>query len=353
MTIRYELPTELPLHAETTLSGLFFPAMRQVMLHEADVHELSVIVDTDERVTLETPYGFYSFAAANGNIIISVSATMPDRLFMLKESLVEHMEHFMPDVAAALRWSDAEKAGGLPPNFHFTTVVSIDPVGASFIRVRVRIRDLSSFQDDAIHFRVVLPPEGLDHVEWPYVAENGKTVWPKGEKALHRPVYTARQVDHAAGEMDFDVFLHDGGRATDWARSAAVGARVAVVGPGGGGVPDTRNILMYADETAFPAVARILDALPDNAQGQVTLLAEQGAGCSYPLTAPAGISVTWLSPADGKNLVELALVACKQFPDYFLWFACEKADVQKVRAAYKADGGAPSKSYIAAYWSQP
>jgi ferric-chelate reductase (NADPH) len=344
--------TEFPLQSDATLPGLAFAAMRSILLHEAQEHELPIVTDTDDRITMRTYYGMISFAAVSDGITVSVSADKPDRLFTLKESLVEHLLVDLPDIAVAMRWSDGDKAGAQPPNFQLATVLSTQPIGESFVRVRMKLRDLSSFQDDAIHFRLVLPPKGLDDVEWPYVSANGSTVWPKGDKALHRPVYTSLKVDHTVGEMEFDVFVHEGGRVTEWAQSVLPGAQVAVAGPGGGGVPDTSNIMMFGDETAFPAIARILSRLPKNTTGQVTLLAEKGSTCSYPFTAPTGIRVNWISAEANESLADLALKARKQFPEHFLWFACEKTDVLRVRAAYKSDGADAANAYIAAYWNR-
>lgn len=340
------------LSAETTMYGLSFAAMRMVMLHEAQEHDMPVIENTDDRVTMGTPFGQYSFGATPEGVTAIVSANKQDWLFVLKENLVEHLAHSVPDAAAAIRWSDSDSAGGLPPNFHFATVQSVRPVGSCFLRVRLKCRNLSSFQDDAIHFRVVLPPNGIENAEWPVVSENGTTTWPKGDKALHRPVYTTRWIDHAQGLMDFDVFVHEGGRVTDWARQAGAGTRVAIIGPGGGGIPETNRILMFADETALPAAARILESLPADTKGHVTLSTAEGALCAYPVTAPAGVSVTWRAAADVQSLADHALAAFGEFPDHFLWCACEKADAQRVRAEFKAQGGNPANSYIAAYWSR-
>ncbi|MCJ8336323.1 MAG: siderophore-interacting protein [Epibacterium sp.] len=348
MTIR----PDFPLSAETTLPGLAFAAMRMVMLHQARDRDLPVIEDGDSRITLQAKYGVYSFARVDGGIQLTVSAERTDWLHTLKDALMEQLGQTVPDSVAAIRWSDGPSAGSLPPNFHFVTVQSVNPIGTAFLRVRIKGSDLSNFQNDAIHFRVVLPPKGLRDVEWPYVAENGATVWPKGDKALHRPVYTTRWVDQETGLMDFDVFIHEGGRITEWVQDLQPGDKVGIVGPGGGGIPDTRNILLYADETAFPAAARILEALPDDARGHATFLAEEGAWCAYPITAPQGVSVTWLSRQEGASLGDLALQARGDLPDHFLWFACEKSDVQRVRAAYKEAGGAASNAYIAAYWTK-
>lgn len=344
------LPSDLSLHAAASVSDLTFPTMRQLILHEARSHDLPVLEDSGACLSLDATYGVLTFRALDTGVSITVSANQPDWLYMLKDGFLEHLSHSAPDTVANLRWDDAQKVGGLPVNFQFAKVISVRPVGTAFLRVLVRSRDLHSFDDTAIHFRLVLPQPGQDRIEWPHVGENGATVWPTGDNALHRPVYTSRWVDHAAGEMAIDIFEHDGGRATEWARTAQPGDQVALVGPGGGGVPDTDRILMFADETAFPAVARITESLPEHTRGHVALIAQDGAQCAYPITTPVGVSVSWHAASDMDAFADLALSMHAKDPDHFLWFAAEKAPVQKVRAAYKAQGGDPTKSYIAGYW---
>ncbi|AUQ55180.1 siderophore-interacting protein [Phaeobacter inhibens] len=342
-----------PLQTTATLSTLPFGTLRAPLVAMAQEHELPVIEDTDSAVTVEVPgFGHYHFTAQGNGLEIRVSAALPDRLHMLKDGFAEHLEELQPGLSQTLRWSDTATVGALPPNVHVTTVQSITPVGRSFLRVRVKAADLSSFQEDAIHFRLLLPAADCADPEWPRVAENGATVWPLGDKSLHRPVYTTRHIDQAAGEMTFDIFLHDGGRATNWVLGAKPGDTLRIAGPGGGGIPQTSQILIYADETALPAAARILETLPRDSRGAAVLLAAGGADCGYPIAAPEGISVTWLRHADQQSLCDLALTARAECPDHFLWFACEKSDVQRLRAAVKQDKPAPGQSYIAAYWSQ-
>lgn len=351
MTVR----PEFPFSAKTEVEGLAFAAMRMVMLHEAKEHELPVLENSKDRVTIQLSHGLYSFGATETGISIDVSATKVDWLHTLKDSLLEHLEHSVPDAARGIRWSDSQdagqNAGALPPNFHFVTVQSVEPLGPCFLRLRVKGKDLTSFQEDAIHFRVILPPAGLTDVEWPYLAENGATVWPKGEKALHRPVYTTRWIDHATGLMDFDVFIHEGGRITEWARQVSIGDRVGVTGPGGGGIPKTDQITLFADETGFPAAARVLESLPPSATGMATFLADDPTVCEYPIAAPKGIAMTWLSRNQSDSLGQAALAGLETFKDGFFWMAGEKADVQKVRAAFKEADHDPNRAYIAAYWT--
>jgi NADPH-dependent ferric siderophore reductase len=343
-----------PIEAFAPLADSSFDALRQALAQQAREHELQIQEDTDEALCIEVAsFGQIRITPLQNGISVHISAALPDRLFMLKDGFSENLAHLFPDAAKALRWSDSATQTSLPPNLHFTTVQSITPIGAAFLRVRVKGEDLSSFQDDAIHFRLVLPPAGTRDPVWPSLSENGTTVWPKGENALHRPVYTTRWIDHAAGLMDFDIFLHDGGRATDWVRNASVGDVLAIAGPGGGGIPQVSHILLFADETAFPAAARILANLPADSQGQATLVAAQGEACGYPVSAPQGVQVSWLSRHEAADLAERALSARAAKPDHFFWFASEKSDVTPVRQAIKANAPAQGTSYIAAYWSKP
>ena len=99
-------------------------------------------------------------------------------------------------------------------------------------------------------------------------------------------------------------------------------------------------------------MARILETMPAHTVGQVTLLADAGAACAYPIMAPAGVSIIWHAPQDGVDLGHLALAEHRKNPKHFLWMACEKSKVLRVRSAFKASNGDPAQAYISAYWSR-
>lgn len=93
----------------------------------------------------------------------------------------------------------------------------------------------------------------------------GGPVWPVGEARPTIRTYTVRRYDPAAGELDVDFVLHAGhGPAAAWAREAHPGAWVGVSEPGGRYEPDpTADFhVVIGDETALPAVATVLVALP-------------------------------------------------------------------------------------------
>jgi NADPH-dependent ferric siderophore reductase len=76
--------------------------------------------------------------------------------------------------------------------------------------------------------------------------------------------YTPRRIDLAAGELDIDFVLHGDGPAATWAAQAAPGQYLHMGGPRSSTVvPDSfESYWLIGDETALPAIARRLEALP-------------------------------------------------------------------------------------------
>ena len=345
--------TPIPLTSDAILPGVSYDALRMTIRHLADSGLMTVEDDSDARLQVRTALGQGVFLPAGSGVKVTLEAMRPDQLQTLRSRLVERLTEAAPEAAAQLRWSDAAEIGGQPANFRLVTVEEARPLGGAFFRVRISAVDFALFDEDSIHFRLLLPAPELAEPAWPWIAENGATRWPGGDEALHKPVYTARRVDAAAGEMTFDVFIHDGGRVTDWVRAVRPGTQVGLIGPGGGGIPATRDIRIFGDETAFPAIARIVETLPAEARGEVTLVCEDGADCAYPIPDHPGLAVTFLRRDEVPGLAELAMAERAGWTSRFLWLAGEKADAQAVRAAFKADGGDADQSYIAAYWSRP
>ncbi|MBB96781.1 MAG: siderophore-interacting protein [Rhodobacteraceae bacterium] len=347
------MSTPISLTSSAELPGVPFATIRAAMLTLAEAGVMRVLEDSSTWLHLRTALGQITFALAGTGVAVKIEAARPDELQTLRARLVDRLTDAVPEAASALRWSGAEAAGALPANFRKITVRGVDPLGTAFLRVRISADDFALFDEESIHFRLLLAPAGTGTPTWPWIAENGATRWPSGDQALHKPVYTARHIDPAAGEITFDVFVHEGGRVTEWARAVTPGDTLGLIGPGGGGIPRATRIHMFGDETAFPAIARILDTLPATAEGRVTLQCDDGAACGYPMPEHPGITVTWLRRDCGINLADLALAEEDGWGDRFLWFAGEKADAQRLRAAFKAAGGDSDDSYIAAYWTRP
>ncbi|MEM9745434.1 MAG: siderophore-interacting protein [Actinomycetota bacterium] len=108
--------------------------------------------------------------------------------------------------------------------------------------------------------------------------------------------FTVRRWDADRGELTIDFVAHgDVGYAGRWAQHAEPGDRLQVSQPGGGYRPDpgVDGHLLAGDESALPAIAASLDAMPDDARGHVVAVVD-GADHELDLEHPAGIEVTWL-----------------------------------------------------------
>lgn len=141
----------------------------------------------------------------------------------------------------------------------------------------------------------------------------------EGQRDRQR-TYTVRWFDAAAGELAIDFVVHgDAGLAGPWAASVQPGASMPLLGPGGAYAPsaDADWHLLVGDESALPAVASALEAMPAGARVKVFLEVD-GPDGELPLTSPAtavdgGPLVTWVhrgtaghatASADDSPLVE-------------------------------------------------
>jgi len=224
------------------------------------------------------------------------------------------------------------------------------------LRARRQGEDLSSYGESAIHFRLVLPAPRTAGPHWPTVAANGSILWPDGPNAPHRPVYTARLVDHGRNSLVTDIFVHPGGRTTEWAQDLMANNRarqvIGLVGPSGGGLMLADHVLMASDETGFPAAARILENLPDTARGEVLLEAEYGSDCDYPIEAPPGVDLIWLARSRGDHLGRATLDRLADHPGAKVWFAGERAQATEVRSTAKAQGWEAGDLRVSGFWTR-
>lgn len=127
--------------------------------------------------------------------------------------------------------------------------------------------------------------------------------------------YTVRELRGGdRPELDVDFVMHfdadgNGGPASVWASAAVPGDRVTIIGPNleaatcptakaYGGIewrPGlASHVLLAGDETAVPAIAAILEAMPADMSGHAIL--EVPAATDFqPLVHPAGVQVSWLA----------------------------------------------------------
>lgn len=163
--------------------------------------------------------------------------------------------------------------------------------------------------------------------------------------------YTVRS--YAEGVLVLDVVVHESGLVTEWASTNCVGQTVTVSEPMGSFDPpaNSRSIRLVGDLTAYPAMARIAEALGPDRPLQIWA---EGHG-EIPGYFPAWLDdskLTWLeTPGHGSGLA--ALVESMDWPagpGYF-WMSGESAQMRAIRRHLMRVVEMPSDRYdVMGYW---
>jgi NADPH-dependent ferric siderophore reductase len=210
-------------------------------------------------------------------------------------------------------------------------VVRIRPVGANFISI--------TFRGEALHDFVTASFD--DHVKFTFNDAAGEVV---------RRDYTPRHFDRDKRELTIEFVRHGDGKASEWARQAGIGQRAIIAGPRGSMIipSDYDWHLLAGDSTAFPAIRRRLEELPDTVRAIVVALADDDADrCGF--DSKAQVHLHWVSSPD-----ELAAaLSAVQFPEGegFAWCAGEASLMVRLREILRTGKGIAKESMrVAAYW---
>jgi NADPH-dependent ferric siderophore reductase len=187
--------------------------------------------------------------------------------------------------------------------------------------------------DDSV--RLIFPYPGESEPVLP-VYKDGKYRWPADPPALWR-VYTVRRYDAQARELDIDFAKHGVGVATTWAYRAKPGDRLHVGGPSASsGWPEGYDwFLVVGDDTAIPAIDRLLAELPGGTRAEVYLeVAEESHRIDFP--ARPGVEVTWVvrngrAPGTEPLLLQAVREAGRREGSVFAWLAGEQSVVRDLR----------------------
>ncbi len=232
----------------------------------------------------------------------------------------------------------------LPPVRHEFAVRSLQVVrtaalSPAFRRITLGGKQLSGFSSvgPADHVKVILEDGGAEA----------------------RRDYTPRQFRAADGdteaELDIDVFLHGDGVASTWAVNAEVGDGLTVAGPRGSTpVPSgIRRVILGADETAMPALARWIEILDDDIEIFAFIELNDPSDAAY--LEPTHVHrarVVWLDTAE--NAMERAVRALGPVDENtYVWMAGEATRLIPVRRYLRRELALPATQVkIVGYWKQ-
>lgn len=204
------------------------------------------------------------------------------------------------------------------------------------------------------YVNVAIPPAGAPYggVFDPKAVrdEHAEEHWPARRR------YTVRSWDDAARELSLDFVVHgDSGVAGPWATTAAPGDVLVFEGPSGGYRPDPTADwhLMVGDESALPAIAASLEALPPGTPAVVRLVCD-GPEHEVDLDCSGRLDLGWLHRTGAGDVDLLATaVAALKFPAgrVHAFIHGEAEEIREIRRHLLTDRGvARADMSCSPYW---
>jgi NADPH-dependent ferric siderophore reductase len=242
-----------------------------------------------------------------------------------------------------------------PPSFRAVEVRRATSLTPRLRRVTLGGPELAGLDPGlpAASVRLLLPAPGSGPPTLP-TWDGNEFLRADGSRPVIRTV-TPRRLDADALELDVDVVVHEGGPLSTWATTAGPGEQVAVSGTGRGYAidPDARSFLLAGDETALPAIAQLLEALPPAVTVDV-LVEISHPDARLPLPAHPGATVRWVElpegDAPGAALVS-GVEAASVDVETRAWVAGEAAAVQRIRThLFEARAVPRAHAVVRGYW---
>jgi NADPH-dependent ferric siderophore reductase len=204
------------------------------------------------------------------------------------------------------------------------------------------------------YVNVAIPPADAPYSA-PFALDDLKSL-PREQRPFRRRI-TVRRWDPESRRLTLEFVTHgDSGAAGAWAARAREGEALVFTGPAGAYRPDPAADwhLMAGDESALPAIAASLEAVPAGAPVVVRLVCD-GPGHELALTTPGELDLAWLHRTGGPGDADLLAdaVAAVAFPAgrAHAFVHGEAGETRAVRRHLLADRGlAADQLSCSPYW---
>jgi NADPH-dependent ferric siderophore reductase len=320
--------------------------------------EHGTVTGHEEAWSVAFEIGTASAKLLDGSISFKVEAPDDTSLSYLQWGVVEHVLEYAPAEQPNVVWRGGFAQGSRLPYFREMRVLSARNVTPRMRRITLAGENLERFARHGMHVRLLLRPKPETEVVWPLMAADGRQAWPEGERPVPR-VYTLRRIDVAAGTVEIDFVLHDGDDmpGARFGAEARPGDLVGMTGPGGGSLKAASTYLFLGDETALPAIGRMIEELPQDASATAFIEIADDAE-RQDLALRRGIDLHWLSrKGHAAGSTTLLADALRTVPEAFwsrepyVWAACEQAAARAIKA-HLADavGLAKGRRVVGSYW---
>ncbi|MEG3629445.1 siderophore-interacting protein [Streptomyces poriticola] len=250
----------------------------------------------------------------------------------------------------------ADRPGRKPPRKpHTAQVVRTERLTPHMQRVVLGGDSLVGFSADTCtdHYVKLLFPAGGAVYPEPFDLERIRAEFPREQWPVTR-TYTVRHWDPEHRELSLDFVVHgDEGLAGPWALRVRPGETVRFLGPGGAYAPDPAADwhLLAGDESALPAIARSLEAMP---RGARVFAFVEVAGPEEEQKIDSDAGIVWLHRGDrpvGRALVEA--VRGLRFPEgrVHAFVHGEAGSVKELRRLLRMEHQVPREDLsVSGYW---
>ena len=189
--------------------------------------------------------------------------------------------------------------------------------------------------------------------------------WPGQDVVLHltdsggagvRRRYTVRHLDAALRRFELDFVMHGHGPGARWAEQATPGEPIDVFGPRGKVVMADAGWQLFAgDESALPAIAEMIEALPAGVAA-TALVEVRDATDEQAIEAVADLDLRWLhrgqTPPGAADLLDRAVEAISlPASDRHVYLFGESRTVRRLRDIAGARGVGMSEISAKGYWN--
>lgn len=191
------------------------------------------------------------------------------------------------------------------------------------------------------HIKLVIPEEQSGEPILPTVGERG-FIMPEGMTRMDTRTYTVRGFDPEKKELSIDFVLHDHGIAGSWAMVAQPGDKIGVLGPRGHHLypTDYSHYIIIGDETALPAVSRLVEELPSTISATVVVEVDNPKE-DQKLHSQAPVTITWIHRSENEGESTLAQVvrtlSLPEDDNWFVFAAGEAGEMKDIRHYFRRE----------------
>ncbi len=311
-----------------------------------------------ERVDFRFGFGRASFDMGPERLLIRANSGDADGLARIKDLLATAVQIYAREEQPQIVWSGDLAHETQLPQFREMTVVRAAWLTPHMRRVRLAGERLERFAKyGSMHIRMLFATREVPDPLWPTLGRNGLAIWPPDDRRPTPRAYTIRAFSVEDGWMDVDFVVHEGDSVgSGWATAARPGDRVGIMGPVGRPLREAGWYVMGADETGLPALARMLETLPEATRG-VAFVEVADERERQEIANRTAIELTWIFrdgvPAGEDERLAAAVLAVDWPPEAstFGWFAAEAVAASRVRDRWRGELGlGRDQTLAAAYW---